>query len=128
MANMLPSPRDYVGAYKADTHISTHMVVKVVGQTGNEVTIAGADGATACTCLGVAAMSATYGKSIRVATEGIVTVLCSAAVAAGQRVMVDTVAGTVAPSTDRTAPGVGVALTAGAAGGTCQVQLDINTR
>ena len=100
MPNLLSQPSNWVGDLRTNTHLTAGMVVKQVGQTGIEVTIAGADGATACTGYGVVLASVTGGRAARIATDGRVPVIAGAAFSRGDSLMVIDAGGRVGPIAD----------------------------
>ena len=92
------NPKEFLIGLKAQTHCTAGMAAKYVGQTGNEVTFAGADGATACTADGFFVASVTGGVGARVATSGPMVAIAAAACSVGQYLMVADEFGRLAPA------------------------------
>jgi len=79
---------DILGDLRTNTHVTAGMAAAYVGQTGNEVTIAGADGATACTGIGFFMEGVAGNRAVRIATGGRCLAIAQAAFAAGSYLMV----------------------------------------
>ena len=88
MPNVQVLPGESLIGFRTQTAVTAGMAAKIVGQTGNEVTFAGADGATACTADGFFLANAEHNRAAAVTVSGQVSAIAEKAFSIGDYLMV----------------------------------------